>query len=412
MPPIYVFEDSHLSGLFPLTYALPACWLRCGAFTLLERLQRHLPGPVAGVLVREPLAAVLRKRTELPINPAISTGDGIVLVNARWLMTKRWELPAVDSVGITVDSIAWAYLSGSAARELALDRLTDPAVLEKLLPKLLRQPANATLIGRPWELIDQQPALLVSDFAAFGAKNEATGLGPIHLIAPEKIHLAKDVTIYPNVVIDASAGPVVVEAGTKIQANAVLTGPLYIGKNCHVRTGADVRENNAFGDGCRMGGEIIGSIFGRFANKQHHGFVGQSIVGEFANFGAGSTTSNLKNTYGTVRMPLNGVETETGRQFLGSLIGDHAKLGIGTYLSTGSVVGYGSQVAISRPPKFVPSLAFVTSAGIARLDFEKFEAVAKAVLQRRNLAYETAEHELSVAIAGDWAVKETFDWDD
>ncbi|HEY4330398.1 MAG TPA: glucose-1-phosphate thymidylyltransferase, partial [Phycisphaerae bacterium] len=145
-------------------------------------------------------------------------------------------------------------------------------------------------------------------------------------------------------------------------------------------------------------------------NKQHHGFLGQSIVGEWVNLGAGTTTSNVKNTYGTVKMPLNGVDESSGRQFLGSIIGDHAKLGIGTYLSTGSVVGFGSHIVAPRPPRFVPSFAWVTDKGIQRADFEKLEQIAGTVMSRRGAEFTPADHELWVRIASEWALGEKHEW--
>lgn len=412
VPPIYIFEDSHVANLFPLTYARPACLLRCGALTLLDRLARHLPASIAGLLVRAPLAPSLRKRTTVPVNPPMHTTDGVLLINARWLLTNSFDLPPLDSAGVNIDSIVYAHISADLARNLDFGALTSASTLERILPKLNRITTKATLIARPWDLLTHHHDLLLKDFSIFGAAQNATLLGPVHQLATEAIHLAKNVSVYPNVVIDAHAGPVIVDEGAQIKSNAVLTGPLYIGKNCLIRTAADIREDNSIAEGCRVGGEIMGSILLPFVNKQHHGFMGQSIVGEFVNIGGGTTTSNLKNTYGTVRMPLNGTDEETHRQFLGSVIGDHARVGIGAYLSTGSIVGLGSHIMVSRPPRFTPSFAWVTDAGIARLDFAKFEQIATTAMARRNVQFTSADHELFVAIAGDWSTIEKFTWRD
>ena len=198
--------------------------------------------------------------------------------------------------------------------------------------------------------------------------------------------------------------------GTEIRANAVITGPVAIGAHCVIRNGADIREECSFGPNCRVGGEINGTIFLGNANKQHHGFLGQTIVGEWANLGAGTTTSNLKNTYGAVKMPLNGKDEPTGRQFLGSVIADHVKLGIGTYLSTGSVVGFGSHVVVGRPPRFVPSFAWVTEKGVERADFEKIEEIAKIAMGRRQVEFTAADHEMFVRIASEWSAGEDYKW--
>ena len=68
--------------------------------------------------------------------------------------------------------------------------------------------------------------------------------------------------------------------------------------------------------------------------KGHEGFVGHSYLGRWVNLGAGTTTSNLKNTYGSVALWTPDGVRDTGLQFLGTLFGDHAKTGIGLTLTT------------------------------------------------------------------------------
>jgi hypothetical protein len=104
------------------------------------------------------------------------------------------------------------------------------------------------------------------------------------------------------------------------------------------------------------------------------------------------------------------VDEATGKQFLGSIIADHAKVGIGTYLSTGSVVGFGSHILTSRPPRFVPSFGWVTEKGIARTDFEKLEEIAAMAMGRRGREFGPADHELFVRVAGEYAMAEDYPW--
>jgi len=122
-----------------------------------------------------------------------------------------------------------------------------------------------------------------------------------------------------------------------------------------------------------------------YANKSHYGFVGHSILGRWVNLGAGTTTSNLKSTYGPVRLRVRDVDLETGHQFLGSLIGDHAKTAIGMMLDTGSVIGAGASVFDGvRAPKYVPPFAWGGSAS-ERMTQQKFLAIVERVLPRRDV---------------------------
>ncbi len=412
-PPLYIFEDSQTDRLFPLTYSRAACELRAGALTLRERLALNFRRPLDGLFVRPGLAALAARASSSPVNPTLSAAQGLLLVNARWLLFAsqgHFETPPPDTAGLAQSTIVWIHLSPALAAKLDPARLHEARTLEALLPHVRRIASAATLIDHPWQLLDHQHAAIIEDFARLGPANHAFLYPGVHLLAPENIHLAADVKIWPGAVLDAQGGPIIVDAGATLRANSVITGPCYIGPNALVRTGADIREDCSFGPGSRVGGELSNCLFLGNANKQHHGFLGNSIVGEWANLGAGTTTSNLKNTYGEIRMPINGVDQATGRRFLGSLIADHVKIGIGAYLSTGSVIGFASHIITPRPPRFVPSFAWVGDDGVKRANFEKLEQIAATVMQRRGAAFSDADHDLWVRIASEFSQSEHYPW--
>lgn len=419
--PIYLFEDTHVEHLYPLTLCRSPLQLLCGAQTILERIKRSVGRPIAGILARDGIAEVLK--TRLPgehINPPVSTREGVILINARALLFDTFDEPLPDSAGLSAAAIVWIHLSPERAGQLDWQHILEPRTLEAVLPFMSRHAAKSPLINRPWDLLEYQKNAFEKDFRLFGPAPMDTQCKPLvkgsvwQVGEIDHIHIAADVKLHPGVVIDASAGPVIIEAGSEIRPHAVITGPCYIGPHCIVRDSADVRQLVSLGQHTRVGGEVIHSIFLGYGNKQHYGFVGQSIFGEWTNLGAGATTSNLKNTYGTVRMPLNGVEEDSGRQFLGSVIADHAKIGIGTFLSTGSVIGFSSHVTSPRPAKFIPSFAWVDGDGkgkISRIEFEKVVQIAKIMMNRRGMNFTQADHDLFVRIASDWSQREKFDWD-
>jgi hypothetical protein len=101
------------------------------------------------------------------------------------------------------------------------------------------------------------------------------------------------------------------------------------------------------------------------------------------NLGAGTTTSNLKNTYGTVALWTPDGVRDTGLQFLGTLFGDHAKTGIQLPLTTGCVVGAGANVFDRMPPKHVPPFAWGGEAPYGRYEVDRFVQVAERAMARR-----------------------------
>jgi hypothetical protein len=143
------------------------------------------------------------------------------------------------------------------------------------------------------------------------------------------------------------------------------------------------------GPQCRLHGEISTTVFQGYANKSHDGFVGHSVIGEWVNLGAGTITSNLKNTYGPVRLDVGAERVDTGRTNVGALIGDHVKTAIGTLLGTGSVVGTGANLfGDPRSPKYVAPFAWGDDG--TRLSLPAFLAVARRVLPRRGVTVDDA----------------------
>lgn len=188
---------------------------------------------------------------------------------------------------------------------------------------------------------------------------------------------------HPSVVI-YSPENILIEAGAEVEACAVLdarSGPIYIGKNTIVRPQSYLRGPLSIGPDCRIGGEVTHSIFHGYSNKAHYGFIGHSYIGEWVNLGAGTTNSNLKNNYGTVKVWVNGQEIDSGEQFLGCFIGDYAKTGIGTLINTGTVIGLGANVLGGRvTPKYVPNFQWSDKEKYRSADF--FLAVEKTMARR------------------------------
>jgi hypothetical protein len=127
---------------------------------------------------------------------------------------------------------------------------------------------------------------------------------------------------------------------------------------------------------------VATSVFLGYANKSHDGFVGHSVIGQWVNLGAGTITSNLKNTYGPIRLELPSGRVETGRTNLGSLIGDHAKTAIGTLLMTGAVIGAGATVTSNPVPRYLRPLTWNRE---ERLTLSGFLTIARRVMPRRGV---------------------------
>jgi UDP-N-acetylglucosamine diphosphorylase/glucosamine-1-phosphate N-acetyltransferase len=195
--------------------------------------------------------------------------------------------------------------------------------------------------------------------------------------------------VHPSVVFYNQKN-ILLEAGAEVEAGAVLDarlGPIYIGKGTIIRALTSLRGPLSIGPGCRVGGEVVASIIHGNSNKGHYGFLGHSYVGEWVNLGAGTTNSNLKNNYSSVKV--NGIDT--GQQFMGCLIGDFVKTGIGTLINTGTVIGFGANVFGGKlTPKYIVPFSWGETEKYRLDDFLK---AAEAIMKRRGsvLGPEAAE---------------------
>ncbi|HEV8149783.1 MAG TPA: putative sugar nucleotidyl transferase [Gemmatimonadales bacterium] len=233
-----------------------------------------------------------------------------------------------------------------------------------------------------WDLVTALEHLLAADCTdALASGPDQVPDGCLVLGDPADI-ACFEAWVEPGVVFDVRKGAVVLQEGVEVRSGTRLEGPLLVGPGSLLLGGA-IR-HSAIGPHCRVHGELTTSVFLGYANKSHEGFVGHSIVGQWANLGAGTITSNLKNTYGEVRLALPGGQLATGRSNLGSLVGDHVKTAIGSLLSTGTVLGTGANILGPQVPRWVPPFAWGGD-GKTWLDADRFVTIAKRVMPRRQV---------------------------
>ena len=383
---LYLLDPDPAPAWAPFAGARPLCELRAGAHLIRERWETfigaessaifalpHLAGfaeaGVPLVAARRPVAgpAVIGSSTFAPRGLAPSLPEGAFrLTNGG--VTVGWGV----GVGATWD--------GPQPHAAAIE-------------------VPGVVLHGTYDLVPALEHLLPDDLRGLLGDSDPLPMGSTVLGDPAAIAL-RDAAVEPGVVFDVRNGPVVLESGAEVRTGSRLEGPLWIGANAHV-LGGPVRAS-AIGPRTNARGELSNCVFLGYANKAHDGFVGHCVIGRWANLGAGTITSNLKNTYGRVRLEIAGAPLETGLQLLGSLIGDHAKTAIGTLLGTGTVIGTGANVFDGvRPPKYVPPFAWGGASG-GRMSRDGFVKIAGRVLPRRDVVLDDATRAMLERIY-DWA---------
>ena len=186
------------------------------------------------------------------------------------------------------------------------------------------------LLGRsfevnvPWDLLEVNATL-------HATWSEWTGGEGLQLGDGARLFVGEGTRVLPGVYVE---GTVIIGAGCKIGPNCYLRGATSIGDGCHVGQGVEVK-NSVFGKGVSVG---------------HLSYVGDSVLDEGVNFGAGTITSNLRHDGANHRSMVEGVLVDTGRRKFGAIIGAGVHTGINTSLYPGRKVGPG---ASTRPGEVV-----------------------------------------------------------
>ncbi len=385
---LYLLDPDPAPVWAPFAGVRPLCELRAGAHLIRERWGTFIGAEAAEVFTAPHLAG-FEEPGMPPVGPRRRvTGPAVIGSSTFAPHGFAPDLPAVParlvSRGITV---GWAVPAGATWD----GPLADAQAVE--VPGLV--------LHGVFDLIPALQKLLPDDTRAMLGDSDPVPAGSTVIGDPAELAL-HEALVEPGVVFDVSHGPVVIESGVEIRAGTRLEGPVWIGANARV-LGGEIR-GSAIGPHCTVRGEMASSVFLGYGNKAHDGFLGSSVIGRWVNLGAGTITSNLKNTYGSVRLDVAGTAIETGQQFLGTLAGDHAKTAIGTLLGTGTVVGAGANVFDPvRSPKYVAPFAWGGS-GSARMSRDGFLKIVERVMPRRDVEVTDAMR----AVLGrvyDWATK-------
>jgi UDP-N-acetylglucosamine diphosphorylase/glucosamine-1-phosphate N-acetyltransferase len=363
---LFFLEPTDSAAWAPFTGVRPVAELRAGAWLIRERWEAALGLRASGIL-----SDTLLGFADVD-SPAIVPGSSITgpAIIVRSDVVPPRAAVSVSTRRLVADgrTIAWRLDRGETW-EGPDDRGDATGVDAHLLPGA-------------WGLIDALERFLASDCLEFtAAPADPVPAGSI-VIGDSSRVVCLDAAVEPGVVFDTRKGAIVLTEGVEVRSGTRLEGPLFAGPGTFL-LGGQIR-HSSFGPHCRVHGEMATTVMIGYGNKGHDGFVGHSVIGCWTNLGAGTITSNLKNTYGTVRLEVGTERRETGRTFLGSLIADHAKTAIGSLLSTGTVIGAGASVTGSPVPRAVPPFAWGND-GLGRLDEEAFVRIAGRVLPRRNV---------------------------
>jgi len=393
---LIIFEDPGWRRFGPLTDLRPIWDLRVGLQTLGDRISTKLDVVPAAQIARSGLKDIIG---EAKVGKIPARGD-VYLVNGRFageIITEGLSEDQPYTIWTDGTDVAAAKIPAKVARKWFTKPSFDPRdySAQSLLsawnaidpvPTVQIIEAKGSLIWWPWDLLDKQEHAIQEQLASRGAVID----GDIHhkaiLVEESTLYIEKGACVGAGAILDSSRGPILLEEDVEIMPGAIVLGPVALGSGTIVKAGAKLYGPVVAGPRCKLGGEIEGCCILGYSNKQHEGFLGHALVGEWVNLGADTNNSDLKNNYSSVTVQIGGEPIDTERTFFGGIIGDHVKTAINTQLNTGTIIGVGSNLfGVGFPPKEIGAFRWGGAEGFEYYDYERFISTAKVVMERRDV---------------------------
>lgn len=402
---IVIFEDENYINFFPLTIIRPIYELKIGFHPVFKHICDFFSSE-AILYTRDYLCNIVKLRNKSFKVNFIDDHD-VLLINGR-LIPKNDVLNFIKSLSVEKDSFIISDLSGGIVaaklKYYLLEHVISNSINGIINSNILRglhgkcdfiQLNEHVLLENIWDLITLNEDFLKADFKSSGLIGELDDKTVVYG-SKSNIYVGANSKIEGYVNIDVRGGPVYIGSGVKIFGPCRIEGPAYIGDETIILAGARIRAGSNIGNTCRVGGEVEASILHGYVNMYHPSFIGHSYVGEWVNLGAFTVTSDLKNTYGNIRVKIGNNIVDTGLNKLGSFIGDHVKTSINCGIFAGKRIGVFSHL-IGYVYEDVPSFTIYAKTLINKsyeLKLESALETMRRVYSRRGKTLSNEEVEL------------------
>lgn len=373
---IILFDDEHWKSMLPICLTRPIADLRIGILKISEKWHNWLGGNVS-YITKDYLSE------KFPIQ---ISSDNLV-INSRWLPDSRL-VSLIKNLASNDAILAGDTLVAARLNDEQFQRLIKNVEIEELKGMDISGENGFNIISRPYDIFKFNGQEIKKDFELLKLKKSnqipesvsISGSYPVHIHPTAKVS---------HTIINAEEGPVYIGKDATVMEGSLLRGPLALCENATIKMGSKIYSDCTFGPHTKVAGEISNSVFQGYANKSHDGYLGNSVIGEWCNLGAGTISSNLKNNYTEVKIWNYTSKSfeKTGTQFCGLIMGDHSKSGINMMFNTGTVVGVCCNIfGTGYPRTYIPSFSWGGTQGYTSFKLEKALDLADTVMKRRKLS--------------------------
>jgi UDP-N-acetylglucosamine diphosphorylase/glucosamine-1-phosphate N-acetyltransferase len=342
---IILFDNRFRKSLFPLTYTKAVADLRFGILSVKERWEM-LSKQVVYISTEDYLKGLYETAADgehVWIDASIVPDQDLI----DSILSLQPNCCIADEKGLIAGKASFTFADFNAANSLAFfENIRDHVLVKR--------------IEHPWQLMQWNDAMIREDYKLVtGGRKSQPVPASVNTIEPENIFIEEGAKL-SFCTLNATTGPIYIGKDAEIMEGSVIRGPFVLGDKSVLKLNSRVYGATTLGPSCTGGGEIKNSVMMGYSNKAHDGYLGDSVVGEWCNFGAGSTNSNIKNTAGEVKVwDMDSNQYLVAGQKCGVIMGDYSRVAINSSINTGSVIGVSCNVfGAGLLPTIIPNFSW------------------------------------------------------
>ena len=357
---VFTEEFCNPGNLFPFTLTRQVQDIRVGILTIREKWERHL-----GLTSFDKFEEDYKDADGAVTIDGTIGNDIIYLVHGNVLPTKRIikqvkKLNHGEALSVPeLESFVYCISKKEVVDENNIKVGRSIEIEEEIRE-----------IKAPWNIFQLNAWAIQQDFELVtnGCKSEKIS-ATNNVVNPSNIFIEKGAAV-ECCFLNAQNGPIYIGKGAQVMEGSMLRGPVAVCDEAVVKMGTRLYEGTTVGPKCSVGGEIKNSVLLGNSNKAHDGYMGDSVIGEWCNWGAGTSNSNIKNNASGVIVWTPAGAINVGLK-CGVLMGDYSRTAINTSINTGTVIGACANVyGIGLTPKYIPPFSW-GSDGLQRYELEK-----------------------------------------
>ncbi|MGL4331462.1 MAG: GlmU family protein [Bacteroidales bacterium] len=363
---IILFDGAVRTNLLPLTFTRPVGEIRIGILTIKEKWEKHLS--VSASFLTEPYLSHKY--------PLIVSEENIFIAGN--------ILPS-DSFINEINNLRENEALTNCDSILAFRGNLSDFKAGKWITKAVICPPDQ--INQTYDIFAKNGQEIEADFNLITKGRTSALVSPTNQIIGSHPVFIEEGAYMECSVINTSKGPVYIGKESEIMEGALIRGPFAACTHATVNMGARIYGPTTIGPYCKVGGELNNVVMFGYSNKAHEGFLGNAVLGEWCNIGAGTEASNLKNDYTEIKLWNYSTRrfAKTGLQFCGLIMGDYSKAGINTMFNTATVIGVGCNIyGTGFPRNFVSSFLEGGNSGFELTNMKKFFTTTEKVMARRS----------------------------